>query len=160
MDAAAAAQEAMVDDDGSPINNPPSTASSKVQTPVFPPQPTDVSQYNSYLQQKALESSNLVKMIESKLASPEKDSVRQFAHYVRSVLMDLCESDCKKARKQMTESWTSSRISPGMKKTCPLGRNPDSSHSRLLLMMTKCKSIMTDLCKLPHLFIFPIFDCF
>ena len=102
VEAAAAAQGVMVDDDGNQMNDPPFTASSRMQTPVLPPQPIDVSQYHSYLQQKASESSNLVKIIESKLASPEKVSVRTgFAHYVKSVLTDVCESDFKKARKQI-----------------------------------------------------------
>ena len=90
VEAGAAAQGSIVDDDGNPMNEPPSTASSRMQTPDLPPQPTDVSQCHSYLQQKASESSNLVKMIGSKLAFPEKDSVRTgFVYYVKSVLTDV-----------------------------------------------------------------------
>ena len=57
LEAPSAAQGVvMVDNDGNPMNDPSSTASSRIQTSVLAPPPTDASQYHSYLQRKASES--------------------------------------------------------------------------------------------------------
>ena len=102
VEAAAAAQGVMVDDDGNTMNETPKTATHRKQPKELPLHPTEIAELHSHLTQKATESTILVKWVESKKTTLEKHSVRTgFAHYVKSVLTDLCESEFKKARKQI-----------------------------------------------------------